>query len=91
MVVVVVGVIVVVVKKGKCEKEFSNRVIFIFFEGSWVLYFCVVELSDGMIFVIVSWRDLNVVLVYFFIYESKDYGWSWMYISNVMDDVGIGL
>src|SRR5688572_24072650 len=88
---VVAGATAVAAKKGKCEKEFSNRVIFTPPEGSRASYPRVVELSDGTILATVSWRDPNAALAYFPIYESKDHGWSWTHISNVTDDVGTGL
>ena len=76
-------------KKGKCEKEFSNRPIFTPPEGSRASYPRVVELTDGTILATVSWRDPDVDLAYFSIYESKDHGWTWKHISNVTDDVRI--
>lgn len=74
-------------KKSKCDKEFSNRVIFTPPEGSRALYPRVAELSDGTILATVSWKDPNATLAYFPIYESKDHGWTWTHISNVTDDV----
>ncbi|KAK0388838.1 hypothetical protein NLU13_5081 [Sarocladium strictum] len=79
-------------KKPKCDKEFSNRVIFTPPEGSRALYPRVAELSDGTILATVSWKDPNAALAYFPIYESKDHGWTWTHISNVTDDVnGLGM
>lgn len=69
---------------------FSNKVIFTppqDYTDPRVLYARTVELADGTL--LATWENYSPEppLVYFPIYESKDYGVSWKMISKVTDDV----